>query len=74
MDETSMTAVRDKLHLDYKIWRSIHKPVGYLAPLLVVVHALFVSDSFERLVPKIALLATLAAGIALILLSKKRGR
>jgi len=43
---------RDKLKLNYKRWRSIHKPLGYLAISLVAIHVLYVSDSFEQAVPR----------------------
>lgn len=49
---------REKLKLNYKRWRSIHKPLGYLATLLVVIHVLYVSDSFEQAVPRNTLLVT----------------
>ena len=53
---------RERLHLDYKIWRFIHKPLGYLVPAVLVVHVLFVSDSFHQPVPKTALLTTFVIG------------
>ncbi|PHR26174.1 MAG: hypothetical protein COA36_12855 [Desulfotalea sp.] len=43
---------RGLLRLDYRRWRTIHKPLGYLATILVVVHVLFVSDSFVHVVPR----------------------
>ena len=49
---------REKFKLDYKLWRSIHKPLGYLAPFLVVIHVLYVSDSFAQVVPRRILLVT----------------
>lgn len=47
---------RQKLHLNYKKWKAIHQPLGYLAIALVTVHVLNVSESFEQKVPKISLL------------------
>lgn len=47
---------REKLKLDYKLWRRIHRPLAYIAALLLVVHVYFVSDSFQQTVPRAALL------------------
>lgn len=49
---------REKLKLNYKRWRSIHKPLGYLAISLVVIHVLYVSDSFEQAAPRNILVVT----------------
>lgn len=64
---------RERLGLDYKKWRSIHKPIGYLVPLFFLVHVLFVSDSFDKFLPKTALLTTFVIGLGLVVLSKKNG-
>lgn len=45
-----------KLNIPYKTWRSWHKPAGYLIALLVTIHALFVSESFEQDLPRAFLL------------------
>jgi len=47
---------RRQLRLPFSLWRTIHKPAGYIALLLVTVHVLFVSESFEQPVPRIFLL------------------
>ena len=47
---------RETIRLPYKIWRMFHRPLGYLAMLLVTVHVLFVSESFEHILPRILLL------------------
>lgn len=47
---------RPHLRLPYRLWRSVHKPVGYLAGLLITVHVLFVSESFEHTLPRLFLL------------------
>ena len=52
---------REKLKLDYKRWRAIHKPLGYFTVFLVLIHVLYVSDSFSGGVPKIVLLVTAMA-------------
>lgn len=49
---------REKLKLNYKRWRAIHKPLAYLATSLVVIHVLYVSDSFEQAVPRNILIVT----------------
>lgn len=49
---------REKLKLNYKRWRAIHKPLGYLATFLVVIHVLYVSDSFEQALPRNILIVT----------------
>lgn len=47
---------REAIRLPYKIWRFFHRPAGYLALGLITVHVLFVSESFEHIVPRILLL------------------
>jgi len=47
---------REKLKLDYKRWRAVHKPLGYLTIFLVVIHVLFVSEAFSKGLPKVVLL------------------
>ena len=47
---------RETIRLPYNIWRMFHRPLGYLAMLLVTVHVLFVSESFEHILPRILLL------------------
>lgn len=65
--------LRQQLGLDYRKWRSMHKPLGYLAPFFLLIHVLFVSDSFQQFLPKAALLVTFGVGCGLVVLSKKRG-
>lgn len=62
---------RESLHLDYKIWFSIHRGLGYLVPVILAVHVLFVSDSFHQFVPRTALLMTICIAGALVVLSKR---
>lgn len=64
---------RSVLRFDYKIWRAIHRPVGYLALALVLIHVLLVSDSFKRGIPRIVLL-TVFTGLALLVTSVKISR
>lgn len=67
---------RQRLHLPFSIWRIIHKPAGYIALLLVTIHVLFVSESFEQPVPRIFLvtlftLTVIWAAVAKILALKQ---
>ncbi|BHH85026.1 ferric reductase-like transmembrane domain-containing protein [Desulforhopalus sp. 52FAK] len=55
---------REKLKLDYRRWRTIHKPLGYSTVLLVLVHVLYVSESFAAGTPRRVLLLT--AGLLLL--------
>lgn len=48
---------RETIRLSYQSWKFLHRPAGYLAMLLVTVHVLFVSESFEQTIPRIQLLA-----------------
>ena len=52
---------RERLKLNYRRWRAIHKPLGYFAALLVVIHVLYVSDSFAQIVPRSILFVTFVA-------------
>jgi len=47
---------RSRLKLNYKRWRMVHRPLGYLLILLLALHALFVSESFAAVMPRIVLL------------------
>ena len=51
---------REDIRLPYKIWRFFHRPAGYLALALITVHVMFVSESFEHIVPRILLLGLFA--------------
>jgi len=62
---------RQQLKLDYKWWKLTHRLLGYLVPLVITVHVLFVSDSFTRTVPKAAFLTTLVLVIVAVVVSKK---
>ncbi len=41
--------------LSYHVWRKFHRPLGYLLAVIISVHILYVSDSFENTVPKYVL-------------------
>jgi predicted ferric reductase len=57
---------REKLALDYKRWRAVHKLLGYFTMPLLVVHVLFVCESFLHAIPRFGLLFLLfgVAGVA----------
>jgi predicted ferric reductase len=63
---------RAALRLDYTLWRRVHRPLGYLLLVLVLIHVLFVSESFTQGLPRIILLAVFA-GLALLAVVVKRG-
>ena len=54
---------REILRLNYRRWKTIHRLLGYCAIVLLLIHVLFVSESFGRVVPKAALL-TIFTGVA----------
>jgi predicted ferric reductase len=65
------SSFREKLRMDYKRWRTHHKRLGYLIVILLGVHVLFVSESFEHTVPRMALLTILASVVVAVVLTKK---
>lgn len=65
------------LRLGFANWRRLHRPSGYLAPVLATVHVLFVSESFGQGLPRAALLAVvsgLAALIVVVQVGRQWGR
>jgi len=58
--------LRQKLALNYLRWRVVHRGVGYLALGLVVLHVLFVADSFAQGVPRGALVFAVAVVMLVI--------
>ncbi len=70
-----LSRYRAGLGLDFKRWRQLHRPAGYLALALVFIHVLFVSDAFAQGLPRAALIAAflqLAAVVALTLWARRR--
>jgi predicted ferric reductase len=61
---------REKLRLDYKRWKAIHKLLGYFIIICLTVHVLAVSDSFEHTIPRTALLSIVAGVVVSVILSK----
>lgn len=64
---------RHALRLDYKLWRTIHIPLGYVILVLALIHVLFVSESFRQGAPRLLLL-TVFIGLALLTAVVKQGR
>ena len=62
---------RERLQLDYRRWRTVHKIMAYVAPILLFVHVYFVSDSFQQLTPRVALITTFSLLLLWILWNKK---
>lgn len=61
---------RSALQLNYNRWRTLHRPIGYLVAILVLIHVLFVSESFEQGSPRVVLLSVFA-GLALLVAASK---
>ncbi len=55
---------RGRLKFNYKKWKRLHQPLGYLVVFLVITHVYFVSDAFEQLFPQI-ILAGLSFGLVI---------
>lgn len=64
---------RAGLKLDYKKWRACHRLLGYVIPVLAVIHVLNVSESFQQGAPRIVLLVLFAAA-GLFAVAVKSGR
>jgi DMSO/TMAO reductase YedYZ heme-binding membrane subunit len=58
--------LRQQLGFAYVRWRTIHKSLGYLALVLVAIHVLFVSESFEHSIPRTGLIAAVATVVIVV--------
>jgi predicted ferric reductase len=58
---------RRQVGMEYAHWRLMHRLLAYLAPMLLAIHVLFVSDSFAQGLPRVGLFTILAALAAAIL-------
>lgn len=66
---------RAALHLPYQGWRLLHRVVGYLLPVLLTAHVLFVSESFAGGLPRFVLLIGMVLFFLLVALMRmRRGR
>lgn len=57
---------RERFGLDYRKWRSVHRPLGYLSLGLVTAHVLFVSDSFAQNIPQLFLITLFSAVVLFV--------
>ena len=64
---------RQKLRLDYRTWRRYHRLFGYLVIVILSIHALFVSESFEKTVPRLFLVVANLALVAWVIFVKWHG-
>jgi len=62
--------LREQLGLVYGRWRIIHKSLAYSALALIGVHILFVSESFEHIIPRTVLMVVLA-GVGIMVMQVK---
>ncbi len=53
--------------LSYHVWRRFHRPLGYILVVIISIHILYVSDSFENTVPKYVLFGVVGCVILAIL-------
>jgi len=58
--------LRQRLGFVYARWRKFHKLLGYSALALIGVHIFFVSESFEQVVPRTALVTVVAVVLAVL--------
>lgn len=65
--QVAVSRWRPKLGIVFQRWRQIHGYVGGLVILLLVIHILFVSETFEEGLPRYALLA--ATGLCLLVMT-----
>jgi len=61
---------RQKLGLDYRRWKAVHQPLGYLIIIIVGIHVLFVSESFQYTLPRTALIVTIIGVLGAVIVSK----
>jgi predicted ferric reductase len=68
-----LSRFRSLLRLDYGRWRTVHLPLGYSVPVLVLIHVLFVSESFQQGAPR-GILLIVYLGLAVFVAVVKTGR
>lgn len=70
-----VSVFRKSLHLPYQYWRPVHRGMGYLIVMLVLVHLFTVSETFEQLLPRVyltILIVTVFGAVALAWLGRHR--
>jgi len=70
--QVAVSRWRQKLGIVFQRWRQIHGYVGGLVILLLVLHILFVSESFEEGLPRVALLTVTGMGLLFIIAARVR--
>jgi len=69
------SSFRNRLKLNFKRWRIVHRLLGYLIVFLLALHVFFVSESFAAGVPRIALVTVIISlFITAVILWFQRGR
>ena len=63
--------LRQQLKFVYTRWRTFHRLLGYSALALIGMHIYFVSESFEQVVPRMALITVVVAVLAVIFQVKR---
>jgi len=63
---------RQKFNLAFHRWQTFHRYTGGLVILLLILHVLFVSETFEAGVPRYALLAATGLFVLVFILAKLR--
>ncbi len=64
--------LRQLLKLPYHYWHLIHRPIGMTVFFLLGIHILFVSDTFEKTLPRLALLLIMGTVLAFVIFNKMR--
>lgn len=66
----STSSYRQLIPMSYSTWRGVHRLLGYCALLLLTAHMLFVSDSFENLLPQMFLFVSFSALVMWVFVHK----
>ena len=65
---------RSALHLSYTAWRTVHRPLGYMIPVIALIHVVFVSDSFKEGLPRASMFFVFAClALSVIAIKTTRG-
>lgn len=71
LSTVTLSIFRQYLGFSYVRWRIIHKLLGYFVLGLVVVHVLFVSESFQHIVTRTGLIAALVTLVISVFRAKR---
>ncbi len=61
---------RQQFKLNYKSWKRVHRPLGFIIVLALALHVFFVSDAFEELIPQV-IFAGLFSGLVIWVIAVK---